>query len=83
MLDLGVEQPDGEEIASPISASVWKVLLADNEAVEEGQEIIVLESMKTEVPVTATCAGTITWPGGRRTNGISRPNSGRAGVLNC
>ena len=60
-LDLGVEQPDGEEITSPISACVWKVLLADNEAVEEGQEIIVLESMKTEVPVTATCAGTITW----------------------
>ena len=60
-LDLGVEQPDGEEITSPISACVWKVLLADNETVEEGQEIIVLESMKTEVPVTATCAGTITW----------------------
>ena len=60
-LDLGVEQPDGEEITSPISACVWKVLLADNEAVEEGQEIIVLESMKTEVLVTATCAGTITW----------------------
>ena len=58
---LGADQLDGEEIASPISASVWKVLLADNEAVEEGQEIAVLESMKTEVPVTANSAGTITW----------------------
>ena len=37
------------------------MLLADNEAVEEGQEIAVLESMKTEVPVTANSAGTITW----------------------
>ena len=58
---LGADQLDGEEITSPISASVWKVLLADNEAVEEGQEIAVLESMKTEVPVTANSAGTITW----------------------
>ena len=58
---LGADQLDGEEISSPISASVWKVLLADNEAVEEGQEIAVLESMKTEVPVTANSAGTITW----------------------
>ncbi len=58
---LGTDQLDGEEIASPISASVWKVLLADNEVVEEGQEIAVLESMKTEVPVTANSAGTITW----------------------
>ena len=54
-------QLEGEEITSPISASVWKVLIADNEAVEEGQEIAVLESMKTEVPVTAASAGTITW----------------------
>ena len=30
-------------------------------SVEEGQEIAVLESMKTEVPVTAASAGTITW----------------------
>ena len=37
------------------------MLLADNEVVEEGQEIAVLESMKTEVPVTAASAGTITW----------------------
>ncbi|MEC8621323.1 MAG: urea carboxylase [Pseudomonadota bacterium] len=58
---LGTNQLNGEEIASPISASVWKVLLADNEVVEEGQEIAVLESMKTEVPVTANSAGTITW----------------------
>ena len=33
----------------------------DNEVVEEGQEIAVLESMKTEVPVSAANAGTITW----------------------
>ena len=37
------------------------MLFADNEVVEEGQEIAVLESMKTEVPVTANSAGTITW----------------------
>ena len=51
---------DGETITCPISASVWKVLVGDSEAVEEGQEIAVLESMKTEVPLIATASGRIT-----------------------
>jgi biotin carboxyl carrier protein len=37
------------------------VLLADNDVVEEGQEIAILESMKTEVPLVATGTGPITW----------------------
>ena len=51
---------DGETITCPISASVWKLLVGDSEAVEEGQEIAVLESMKTEVPLIATASGRIT-----------------------
>lgn len=51
---------DGEIISCPISASVWKLLVRDAEAVEEGQEIAVLESMKTEVPLVATASGLIT-----------------------
>ena len=38
---------------------MWKVLVADNEWVEEGQEIV-LEAMKTEVPLVSTIAGPIT-----------------------
>ena len=58
--ELRQDQLDGDVITCPISASVWKVLVADAELVEEGQEIAVLESMKTEVPVTATATGLIT-----------------------
>ena len=50
----------GETITCPISASVWKVLVDDSESVEEGQEIAVLESMKTEVPLIASASGRIT-----------------------
>ena len=58
---VGSDQLSGDEITCPISASVWKVLLADNDVVEEGQEIAILESMKTEVPLLATGTGPITW----------------------
>lgn len=58
--DLDLDQLEGETITCPITASVWKVLVADAEMVKEGQEIAVLESMKTEVPLIATAEGAIT-----------------------
>ena len=58
---LSQEQLDGETITCPISASVWKLLVSEAEVVEEGQDVAILESMKTEVPLTATAAGPITW----------------------
>jgi len=46
-------------VISEVSGSVWKVLVAVGDAVEEDQEIAILESMKMEIPVLAPCAGTI------------------------
>lgn len=39
--------------------TVWKVLVKAGDAVEEDQELIILESMKMEIPVVAPRAGTV------------------------
>ena len=40
--------------------SVWKLLVAEGDAVEEGQTLFILEVMKMEVPYEAHHPGTIT-----------------------
>ncbi|MDQ4142473.1 MAG: biotin/lipoyl-binding carrier protein [Actinomycetota bacterium] len=40
-------------------ANVWKVVVAPGDAVEEGDTLVILESMKMEIPVEATAGGTI------------------------
>ena len=39
--------------------SVWKILVAEGDAVEEGQTLFILEVMKIEVPYEAPHSGTI------------------------
>ena len=39
--------------------SVWKLLVAEGDAVEEGQTLFILEVMKMEVPYEAPHSGTI------------------------
>ncbi|WP_036044451.1 5-oxoprolinase/urea amidolyase family protein [Paraburkholderia mimosarum] len=46
-------------IGADVSGSVWKLLVAVGERVEEGQDLAILESMKMEVTVTASAAGVI------------------------
>jgi len=48
------------DIRSEITASVWKVDVTAGQAVKENDEIIILESMKMEIPVVATVSGTVT-----------------------
>ena len=63
-------------------ANVWKVVVAEGDAVEEGDTLVILESMKMEIPVLAESAGTVprsTWPrvtSSRRAT--SSPSSSRA-----
>ena len=40
--------------------SVWKLMVAEGDAVKEGQTLFVLEVMKMEVPYEAPQSGTVT-----------------------
>ncbi len=44
-------------VISEVSGAVWKVLAAVGDQVEEYQELMLIESMKMEIPVLAPKAG--------------------------
>ncbi|MBP6484267.1 MAG: biotin/lipoyl-binding carrier protein [Rhodoferax sp.] len=48
------------KIRSEVSGSVWKVEVTVGQQVNEGDTLVVVESMKMEIPVTAPAAGTVT-----------------------
>ena len=47
------------DVRAELVGTVWKVLVHAGDAVEEDQELIILESMKMEIPVVAPRAGTV------------------------
>jgi biotin carboxyl carrier protein len=47
------------EITSEVIGTVWKIEKAVGETVAEGEIIMILESMKMEIPVEAPAAGKI------------------------
>ena len=46
-------------VRAEIPATVWQVKVAVGDQVVEGQELIILESMKMEIPVTAPHDGPV------------------------
>lgn len=42
-----------------MAGNVWKVLVKNGEQIEEGQDVVILESMKMEIPITAEMGGTV------------------------
>jgi len=48
------------DVAAHITGVVWKVECAVGDTVGEGDTVVVLESMKMEMPVEAEEAGTVT-----------------------
>ena len=48
-----------EEIHAEMVSSVWKVLVAPGTRVSAGDTLVILESMKMEIPVLAERAGTV------------------------
>jgi acetyl-CoA carboxylase biotin carboxyl carrier protein len=46
-------------VEAHITGTVWKVEVAVGDAVEEGDTVVVLESMKMEMPVEAEDEGTV------------------------
>ncbi len=52
--------PEGATaVGSPVPGNLWKVLVGVGDAVQEGQTVAVVESMKMEFPVLAPCTGTV------------------------
>ena len=47
------------EVESEVTGSVWKVLLEAGAAVSEGDVIMILESMKMEIPVESPVSGVL------------------------
>lgn len=47
------------EVRAELTATVWKVVTEEGATVAEGDELVILESMKMEIPVVATVAGTV------------------------
>ena len=47
------------EVESEITGNVWKIEVKVGDKVKEEDVIMILESMKMEIPVEAPCAGTI------------------------
>lgn len=46
-------------INSDITGTVWKVLVKPGDSVSEDDELVILESMKMEIPVTASEAAVV------------------------
>jgi biotin carboxyl carrier protein len=40
-------------------ANVWKILVAEGDSIEEGDTLVILESMKMEIPVLAEDQGVV------------------------
>lgn len=47
------------EAKSEVTGSIWKVLKQIGESVEEGDVLMIIESMKMEIPVLAERAGKV------------------------
>lgn len=47
------------EIISPVTGTVWKIERAMGDTVSEGDVIMILESMKMEIPVEAPKSGVL------------------------
>ncbi|MGE7902950.1 acetyl-CoA carboxylase biotin carboxyl carrier protein subunit [Peribacillus sp. NPDC094092] len=47
------------ELKASMAGSVWKIVANEGQSVTDGQDIIILESMKMEIPISAEEAGTI------------------------
>ena len=48
-----------EEIRAEMVANVWKIVAAKGDNVDDGDTLVILESMKMEIPVLAESAGVV------------------------
>jgi biotin carboxyl carrier protein len=48
-----------EEVLAEMVANVWKVVVAQGDEVAEGDTLVILESMKMEIPVITETGGKV------------------------
>jgi biotin carboxyl carrier protein len=48
------------KIRSEITGSVWKVEVTVGQSVSEGDTLVIVESMKMEIPISAPASGVVT-----------------------
>jgi len=48
-----------DEIRAEMVANVWKVVATKGDSVDDGDTLVILESMKMEIPVLAESAGVV------------------------
>jgi biotin carboxyl carrier protein len=53
------EESMATEVEAQIAGSLWKIEKVAGDVVEANDVIMIIESMKMEIPVEAPCAGTI------------------------
>jgi len=47
------------EIKASMAGSVWKIVVSEGDSVEANAEVVILESMKMEIPIATEVAGRI------------------------
>jgi acetyl-CoA carboxylase biotin carboxyl carrier protein len=47
------------EVRAEMVANVWKVVASEGDHVQDGDTLVILESMKMEIPVLAESSGTL------------------------
>jgi urea carboxylase len=50
---------DSVRVTSPVTGSVWEVVVEEGDTVKEGDRVVVMETMKMETPVVAPAAGRV------------------------
>ena len=47
------------EVLTNMAGNVWKVVVQPGDQVTEGQDVVILESMKMEIPVSSEVSGIV------------------------
>lgn len=47
------------KVAANMAGTIWKVLVKPGDSITAGQEVVILESMKMEIPVQAEVGGVV------------------------
>jgi urea carboxylase len=50
---------DQDGVVSPVTGSVWQISVKPGQRVEEGEELLVVEAMKMEIPICADASGEV------------------------